>query len=461
MISVLLIYSGVLILSDLFAQGIAPGIASYSDFCVTALTLTNETFIFISGIDQGVLISLAGVSIGIENTSQSNTPSVGGFNQGREKGGKKLFKLFSLDLLDKNGDILLSENLIIELINSFWSIIFSMHKDKIILAQIQLQTNTNYKSLSKQLTVSISEKEVFTNLVLGKFRDMQARYKDFPVEGLSVRYLVLNPDAPKANLKALEMKLRTNQYEPLTVYNLPTTLDLSTWGQLLVNLSASVLISRGEHSQILVSINGNVRTISILESNQVSYSFTDTVLSLELDHFTRLFENGTLVTYKKGVQVRLQKPQKPALFMERLEKDSSHSFFAYTLDLETRTDPITNELEVISACHYHRSKWGDCFYETFFINDYENSHDLILALITQLFSVPLCLSANGAVFYVHNFSGFDSVFILQTLAEYTEMFKIIKKDDKVISLKVSKSLFAKNDITITFLDSQSLLPVKL
>jgi hypothetical protein len=30
----------------------------------------------------------------------------------------KLFKLFSLDLLDQNGDILLSENLILELINS-------------------------------------------------------------------------------------------------------------------------------------------------------------------------------------------------------------------------------------------------------------------------------------------------------------------------------------------------------
>ena len=77
-------------------------------------------------------------------------------------GRASLFKLFSLDLLEENGDILLSENLILELINSFWSIIFSMHKDKIILAQILLRTDTNYKSLSKQITVSFSEKEVFT-----------------------------------------------------------------------------------------------------------------------------------------------------------------------------------------------------------------------------------------------------------------------------------------------------------
>ena len=281
--------------------------------------------------------------------------------------------------------------------------------------------------------------------MLNNFRDLQGRYKDFPIEGLYLRYLILSPDAPKANLKAMEMKLLPGpsiKYEPLTTYNLPTTLNLSKWGFLLINTPISALIRRGEHSQILVSINGNVRSVSILSNDVVIYSFTDTVLSLELDHFTRLFEDGTLVTYKAGLQIRLQKPQKPALFMERLEKDSSHSFFASTLDLETRTDPNTSLLEVISACYYNGFGYG-----TYFINDYKNSQDLILAFITDLFSFPY---NNGKVVYVHNFSGFDSVFILQTLAEYTEMFKIIKKDDKIISLKVSKSVQSKNDTTITF-----------
>lgn len=50
-----------------------------------------------------------------------------------------------------------------------WDVIFSMYKDKIILAQapkagpaLQLKTDTNHKSLSKQITVSFSDKEVFT-----------------------------------------------------------------------------------------------------------------------------------------------------------------------------------------------------------------------------------------------------------------------------------------------------------
>ena len=166
LISVLLIYSVFLFLSVLFAQSIGSGIAYYSDLLlVTVLTHVNETFILISGNDPGVLISLAWGSIGIENTQMLGKRPERAPGGGGKKGGKKvraLFKLFSLDILDKNSDILLSENLIIELINSFWVIVFSMHKDKVILAQIQLQTDTNYKSLSKQITVSFSEKEVFT-----------------------------------------------------------------------------------------------------------------------------------------------------------------------------------------------------------------------------------------------------------------------------------------------------------
>ena len=263
------------------------------------------------------------------------------------------------------------------------------------------------------------------------------------------------------------------KYEPLTTYNLPTTLNLSKWGFLLINTPISALIRRGEHSQILVSINGNVRSVSILSNDVVIYSFTDTVLSLELDHFTLalpLFEDGTLVTYKNGLQTSLQKPKNP-LYSWKDQRKTLHwqsqagpSFFASTLDLETKVNPKTKLLEVISACLYSENKWGDCFYDTYFINDYKNSKELILAFIASLFCYPFNERNDGRVIYVHNFSGgpaLDSVFILQTLAEFTEKLKIIKKDDKIISLKVSKSVQSKNDTTITFLDSMSILPAKL
>ena len=73
LISVLFIYSGVLFLSDLIAQGIAPGIASYSGRMPDVFfALVSETFIC---IDTGALISLTSVSIGIENTTNLGVPS--------------------------------------------------------------------------------------------------------------------------------------------------------------------------------------------------------------------------------------------------------------------------------------------------------------------------------------------------------------------------------------------------
>ena len=102
LISVLFIYSGVLFLSDLIAQGIGPGIASYSGRMQDVfLALVNETFICISDNDPGVLISLMGrqsPSIGIENTLNLGVPSKEGPKGGRREGGKKARALFNTTL---------------------------------------------------------------------------------------------------------------------------------------------------------------------------------------------------------------------------------------------------------------------------------------------------------------------------------------------------------------------------
>ena len=63
--------------------------------------------------------------------------------------------------------------------------------------------------------------------------------------------------------------------------------------------------------------------------------------------------------------------------------------------------------------------------------------------------------------YVHNFSKFDSAFLLNLLASLSSTFNIIKRDDNIIKLKVSKK-WSKNNIShLVFLDSWLLLPVKL
>ena len=128
----------------------------------------------------------------------------------------------------------------------------------------------------------------------------------------------------------------------------------------------------------------------------------------------------------------------------------------FTLDLETRTLQNGN-MEVISGIFYNGTD-----YFTYFISDYDyQSEKLIYAMITDLFKfAPKSISSNV---YCHNFSNFDSIFLLKYLAEYSSTFSIVKRDDNLVKVNVSKkwSSEPKNVTKLVFLDSYLLLPEEL
>ena len=109
---------------------------------------------------------------------------------------------------------------------------------------------------------------------------------------------------------------------------------------------------------------------------------------------------------------------KAVAFLTSKYKDVKVNDYFITLDLETRT-LFNGNLEVISGVIYTGTE-----FLTYFIIAYNNdSKKLIYALIKDLFeSAPKSMSTN---IYIHNFSHFDSVFILRTLAEYSSTFSII------------------------------------
>jgi len=98
----------------------------------------------------------------------------------------------------------------------------------------------------------------------------------------------------------------------------------------------------------------------------------------------------------------------------------------------------------------------------FFKSNSQSSYELIIECINSM----LISKYNGFTFYVHNFSGFDVVFILSALEEYNSnnndyyKFYPIFRDDKIIKLSVG--IKTKSGlIKITFVDSYNLLNKKL
>ena len=77
-------------------------------------------------------------------------------------------------------------------------------------------------------------------------------------------------------------------------------------------------------------------------------------------------------------------------------------------------------------------------------------------MLNDLFSV----SNDNKSVYIHNLSGFDGMFILKELADISSNFKIIKKEDKIISLTVVKPVSIRGKITpvkLIFKDSLLML----
>jgi hypothetical protein len=94
---------------------------------------------------------------------------------------------------------------------------------------------------------------------------------------------------------------------------------------------------------------------------------------------------------------------------------------------------------------------------------------MLQQMIVDLFKIaPMTTVENNdkTYVYIHNFSGFDAIFLINLLAEFSPQgFHITKRDDKIISLEITKSWSTnpknKRRTIIVFRDSLNMLPAYL
>lgn len=116
------------------------------------------------------------------------------------------------------------------------------------------------------------------------------------------------------------------------------------------------------------------------------------------------------------------------------------------MDLETRA--MNGVLEAICVSVFDGK---EC--QTFFISDYANSEQMLLASLRYLLQPRF----RGYKVYLHNFSYFDGVFLLKHIPSVCQKVTPIIRDGRIISLKIK---YGKNYL-ITIFDSMNLLPAAL
>ena len=173
---------------------------------------------------------------------------------------KSKFSFFSL-LERGNENLLISESTLTSLVNDFWSKVYINHKEDILMVQIQIKTSTNYLNLSKLLCLGYSDKEEVIDSLLYKINAYQQHYINIEVENMLIRYMVLDKDHPKTNLKRSQLTEQFKNFESITKVNLPKTLDLKNWG-LLVNEIGDVQILKVDDKQtVYVHSKDQVRKV--------------------------------------------------------------------------------------------------------------------------------------------------------------------------------------------------------
>jgi hypothetical protein len=138
--------------------------------------------------------------------------------------------------------------------------------------------------------------------------------------------------------------------------------------------------------------------------------------------------------------------------MKNKNTDASIKDNFITMDLETRT--IDRVMSVIAASIHdgHKTK-------SFYITEYTNADELLKEAIMY----TLHRKYNGYRVYIHNFSRFDAAFLLRIMVNLKdcEIKRIVKRDSKIIDLKINYNLKGNRNYSIHFRDSLLILPSKL
>lgn len=233
----------------------------------------------------------------------------------------------------------------------------------------------------------------------------------------------------------------------LNGYVLPSSLNLDEWGQISWSSDKKeAFISKSQSKcDYSVKILDNIRFVKLLLDTRLILEFKDEATEgNNLGTFIRTIQNNTY--YYKDFKVILMKRFIKTTNISTIKRRTPYLNTRFlTMDIETKK--YNDILKATTISVYD----GDSI-KSSFITDFDNAEEMIKITILSLMSRKY----NGYRVYLHNFSGFDSVFILKILIQLSQDVKVIMKDNKLISIR-----FKYGKYVIYFRDSYLLLSQSL
>nr|BAM29340.1 dnapol [Lentinula edodes] len=229
-------------------------------------------------------------------------------------------------------------------------------------------------------------------------------------------------------------------------YNLPPSMDLTKWGYYqFTGDNSAIVYKKWSQLEYHIQLFDNYQLVDVKLGDKVVLSFKDEMHpKSDLSSFTRTVKNHVYI-FKEG-ELILKQIEKNVSFLTKERKNYFNDKNFLTMDLETRT--INGEMTSYCVSIYD----GKTF-ESFYLSDYSNEKEMLRTSILYLMKRKY----HNHKIYIHNFSGFDAVFLLTVLSDLSDKVRPVLRDGRYIDLRLDFS----DKYKIYFRDSLLLLPGSL
>lgn len=326
-----------------------------------------------------------------------------------------------------------------------------------IMILFKLKTiNHQYKTISPLQTVNIEDISSLANLFveywnlrtddyfITEYSDIIFTYKIIDDSNLTTK--ILTPRELNRLKGQSENKTSINPRMTFGGYSLPNTMDFTLWGPYhFIDNKNVIVYKKSSKLEYHIELFDYHQKVTLTLDDKKILTFKDIMNDkANLSTFTRIIKTHEY-TFKEGLLV-LKKTERKVKFLTKTKQNMYNSKKFITMDLETR---IINE-EMSSYCVSIYD--GQKLY-SFYLSEYLNEKEMLKASVKHLMKRKY---HNHKVF-LHNFSRFDSVFLLTILTYLSEEVYPVVRDGRYIDLKFK---FA-GKYNLFFRDSLLLLPSSL
>ena len=353
---------------------------------------------------------------------------------------------FDLSTSPLRDNLPLSVDLILDLINKFYSEVFTGVNTQTILLQVRMDLGQGLtRSLTQFSKINYKDLDQYSQSVAVWYNFRNNHYHSIVYQNLYISYKILDRESTFISLyeepkTSSASSLVNHSFTNSTIQNLmlPLTLDLWNWSEDILFNDSYTFASfiKGDLAYKINILKDSYKcTISSRIDERLLLSFQDHKLSStsDLTTFRREYKDTALV-YVNG-EMASNESKLDNAYIKKLNKTSNLSDKFLTLDLETQgmskglrnpAIPGTVEQFLVSIGIYDGN-----ISKSWYITDYLSPDAMVDHCLNYLLQ-----SYNGYIIYVHNLSGFDVVYLLNSISKFGNDAEVILKDNKFISITI-------------------------